>query len=167
MKAIDKIYSIGSVAMLVPVLLFSFIPQKEQRFNVADYVQIETNGEKEEEEEEATTENKVCELVNLGEYEITAYCACEKCCGKSDGITATGTVATARRTIAVDPSIIPYGTELIIDGHTYVAEDCGGAIKGNHIDIYFDSHAEALEFGRQYKNVYVVRGEEDGAGKTF
>lgn len=79
----------------------------------------------------------------------TAYCACEKCCGKTDGITATGTKATAGRTIAVDPSVIPYGTEVIINGHTYVAEDCGGAIKGNSIDIYFDSHAEALEFGRQ------------------
>lgn len=79
----------------------------------------------------------------------TAYCACENCCGKADGITATGTKATAGRTIAVDPSVIPYGTEVIINGHTYVAEDCGGAVKGNCIDIYFDSHAEALEFGRQ------------------
>lgn len=163
-RTIDKIYSAGSVAMLVPVLLFSFTPQKEQRFNIADYVQLETNGEK---AEEPTTENKVGDLINLGEYEITAYCACEKCCGKSDGITATGTVATARRTIAVDPNTIPYGTEVIIDGHTYVAEDCGGAIKGNHIDIYFDNHEDALEFGKQYKNVYVIRGEENGTGKTF
>lgn len=91
----------------------------------------------------------------LGNFKLTAYCACAKCCGKSDGITATGTVATQGRTIAVDPSVIPYGTEVIINGNTYVAEDCGGAIKSNKIDIYFDSHAEALQFGVQYADVYI------------
>jgi len=79
----------------------------------------------------------------------TAYCPCEKCCGKSDGVTATGTKATAGRTIAVDPSVIPYGTEVIINGHTYIAEDCGGAVKGNSIDIFFNTHEEARQFGRQ------------------
>lgn len=79
----------------------------------------------------------------------TAYCPCKKCCGKADGITATGTPATAGRTIAVDPSIIPYGTEVIINGNTYIAEDCGGAVKGNAIDIFFNTHEEALQYGRQ------------------
>lgn len=78
----------------------------------------------------------------------TAYCPCEYCTD-GDGITATGTQATAGRTIAVDPSVIPYGTEVIINGHTYIAEDCGAAIKGNCIDIYFNSHEEARQFGRQ------------------
>lgn len=78
----------------------------------------------------------------------TAYCPCEYCTD-GDGITATGTKATAGRTIAVDPSVIPYGTEVIINGHTYIAEDCGAAIKGNCIDIYFNSHEEARQFGRQ------------------
>lgn len=87
----------------------------------------------------------------------TAYCPCEKCCGKTDGITATGTRATAGRTIAVDPTVIPYGTEVIINGNTYVAEDCGGAIKENRIDVYFDTHEEALQFGRQKINVKIVR----------
>lgn len=86
----------------------------------------------------------------------TAYCPCVKCCGKSDGITATGTKATAGRTIAVDPSVIPYGTEVIIFGNAYVAEDCGGAIKGNSIDIFFDTHEEALLFGRQVMTAYIV-----------
>ena len=84
---------------------------------------------------------------------ITAYCPCELCCGKSDGITATGTVATEGRTIAVDPSVIPYGTEVVINGHTYIAEDCGGAICGNRIDIFFDSHQAALNWGVQYLEV--------------
>jgi 3D (Asp-Asp-Asp) domain-containing protein len=88
---------------------------------------------------------------------ITAYCPCMKCCGKSDGITANGTKAKQGRTIAVDPRYIPYGTEVVIDGHTYIAEDCGGAIKGNNkIDLFFDSHSEALAFGKQTKIVKVM-----------
>ena len=86
----------------------------------------------------------------------TAYCACVKCCGKDDGITATGTKAKAGRTIAVDPSVIPYGTEVIINGHTYIAEDCGGAIKGDKIDVFFDTHEEALKFGRKQLAVKIA-----------
>ena len=88
---------------------------------------------------------------------MTAYCPCSRCCGKSDGITATGTRATAGRTIAVDPRQIPYGTKVIIDGHTYIAEDCGGGIKGNRIDVFFSSHQEALRFGVQYKEVKMLK----------
>ena len=86
----------------------------------------------------------------------TAYCPCVKCCGKTDGITATGTKATAGRTIAADPSVIPYGTEVIINGNTYVAEDCGGVINGNDVDIYFNTHDEALQFGRQVLTAYIL-----------
>lgn len=89
-------------------------------------------------------------------YTITAYCPCVKCCGKTDGITATGAKATEGRTIAVDPDKIPYGTEVIIDGQIYIAEDCGGAIKGNKIDLYFESHEEALEWGKQEKEVTIL-----------
>ena len=85
----------------------------------------------------------------------TAYCPCADCCGKTDGITATGTKATAGRTIAVDPSVIPYGTEIIINGNTYVAEDCGGAVKGNDIDIFFNTHEEALKFGKRVLTAYI------------
>lgn len=87
----------------------------------------------------------------------TAYCPCWYCCGKTDGITATGTKATAGRTIAADPDTIPYGTEVIIDGHTYIVEDCGGAIKNDRIDIYFDTHTEALEFGIQELTVKIKK----------
>lgn len=106
-------------------------------------------------EETEPTETVETDNNYLGNFKLTAYCPCAKCCGKSDGITATGTVATQGRTIAVDPSVIPYGTEVVINGNTYVAEDCGGAIKSNKIDIYFDSHAEALQFGVQYADVYI------------
>ena len=96
------------------------------------------------------------ETILIEDVRLTAYCSCEKCCGKTDGITATGVKATAGKTIAVDPKAIPYGTKVEIYGKTYVAEDCGGAIKGNkRIDIYCDSHRTALEFGVQYADVKV------------
>ena len=88
---------------------------------------------------------------------LTAYCPCVKGCGKSDGITASGTQATAGRTVAVDTRLIPYGTEISIDGKTYVAEDCGGKVKGYTIDVFFDSHEEALNFGRQTKTVKIYK----------
>ena len=88
---------------------------------------------------------------------LTAYCPCMKCCGKSDGITASGTQATAGRTVAVDTRLIPYGTEISIDGKTYIAEDCGGKVKGYTIDVFFDSHEEALNFGRQTKTVKIYK----------
>lgn len=97
------------------------------------------------------------ELVSLGEFKLTAYCACSKCCGKSDGITATGTIATQGRTIAVDPRVIPYGAEVVINGHTYVAEDTGGAIDNKRIDVFFDSHQVAWDFGVQYAEVFLVK----------
>ena len=92
-------------------------------------------------------------------FKLTAHCPCMQCCGKTDGITASGTKATEGRTIAVDPNVIPFGTEVIINGHTYIAEDKGGAIKDNRIDVYFDSHQDALEFGVQYADVLIKIGE--------
>ena len=95
-------------------------------------------------------------LKDLGTFKITAYCSCEKCCGIwSDGYTATMTKPTEGRTVSVDPKVIPLGTEIIIDGKTYVAEDTGKSIKGNKLDMYFDSHETALSYGVQYENVYI------------
>ena len=94
---------------------------------------------------------------NLGNFQITYYCACEICCNKADGITATGTPVVEGRTIAVDPRVIPYGTKVIIGGHIFTAEDCGGAIQGNHIDIYVNNHAEAEAFGVTNADVFLVK----------
>lgn len=103
------------------------------------------------------------EVIYLGEFKLTAYCSCEKCCGKwalnrPNGIVygASGNELKSGYSIAVDPSVIPYGTEVIINGVTCRADDCGGAIKGNRIDVYFNNHKEALEFGVQYANVFMV-----------
>lgn len=87
---------------------------------------------------------------------MTAYCACERCCEKSDGITASGVKAVEGITIAADISILPFGTRVKIDGHIYTVQDRGGAIKGKRIDIYFDSHQKALEFGKQTKEIIIL-----------
>ena len=92
---------------------------------------------------------------SLGVYKITGYCSCAKCCGSATGRTASGTTATAGRTVAAS-SALPFGTDVIINGHTYTVEDRGGAIKGNRIDIFFSSHAQALAWGVRYLPVEVV-----------
>ena len=88
-------------------------------------------------------------------YKITAYCPCSKCCGKSNGITASGTKATAGRTVAAS-SNFALGTKLNINGHIYTVEDRGGAINGNKIDIFVNSHSEALAWGVRYLPVSVA-----------
>lgn len=94
---------------------------------------------------------------HLGEFTITYYCACVKCCGKTDGITASGAVVREGVTVAVDPKVIPLGTYLYIDGIGYrVAQDVGGAIQGNRIDVYMKDHNAALICGVEY-NVNVWR----------
>lgn len=82
---------------------------------------------------------------NIGACRITHYCACEKCCGKSTGVTASGKLAAMGRTVAVDPGVIPLGSEVLINGVCYIAEDVG--VRGKAIDIYIDSHSQALAMG--------------------
>lgn len=95
-------------------------------------------------------------LTYLGDWIITAYCSCEICCGSySSGYTASGTLATAGRTISCNS--LPIGTQVMIDGNVYTVEDTGWSPYGeNWIDIFFDSHDEALAFGMQMKEVYLV-----------
>lgn len=88
-------------------------------------------------------------------YVITAYCPCVKCCGKTNGITASGVKAVQGVTVAMDKSI-PFGTKIYIDGvGERIVQDRGGAIKGNRIDLYFESHQSALNFGRQTREVCI------------
>ena len=119
------------------------------------------------EEAEVIVEEVVVEEpkpTNLGEFKLTAYCACFKCCGKHPGdkgygITKSGAKAVEGVTVAADPKVIPLGTEIIIGDREYLVQDTGSAIKGNRIDVYFEDHQEALEFGVQYKNIYMKEGE--------
>lgn len=100
--------------------------------------------------------------ISLGVCKLSAYCRenYPHICNNGDSsTTATGTTPTAGRTVAVDPKVIPYGSEVIINGHTYIAEDCGGAIKGNRVDILFATHKEALNFGIRYAEVSYIPKE--------
>ena len=91
-----------------------------------------------------------------GVFSTTAYCKCEKCCGVwTDSPTKSGTVPQEGRTIAVDPDVIPLGTQVLIDGQIYTAEDTGSAVKGNVIDIYFSDHKETEEYGRQDREAWI------------
>ena len=133
--------------------------------------------EQEDEENREEIQEKVVEVVEkkeIGEFILTAYCPCELCCEEyalNRPIDENGEVivygSTGERlfqgvSIAVDPAAIPYGTKVDIDGRVYTAQDCGGAIQGNRIDVYFDNHEDALDFGVQEKIVYVIPEAVDG-----
>ncbi|MHC4434125.1 MAG: 3D domain-containing protein [Planctomycetota bacterium] len=91
---------------------------------------------------------------------VTAYCPCSKCCGSySDGITASGhKISEGDRFVAADRRY-PFGTEMIIPGYknsqTVEVLDRGGAIRGNRLDVFFNSHQEALEWGVRYLDVKI------------
>ena len=108
------------------------------------------------------SEPAACDDVFLGEYTLTAYCPCTRCCGKDDGITATGTLAAEGRTIAVDPRVIPYGSRVLLifpngTQHTYIAEDCGSGVIGNRVDVFFSDHETARVFGVQSAMAYLTK----------
>lgn len=95
---------------------------------------------------------------------VTHYDTCVACCGKDDGITASGVRATPGVTVAVDPTVIPLGSDVLVDYgdgeiHYYRADDVGGAVKGNHIDLCVGSHEEALQLGCRTATVYWVAAE--------
>ena len=96
---------------------------------------------------------------------VTHYDCCVECCGKTDGITASGTHATPYSTVAVDPSVVPLGADVLVDYgdgelQYYRADDTGSGVKGNHIDLCVASHEEALRLGRRTATVYWVATAE-------
>lgn len=98
-------------------------------------------------------------LDNSYEANVSAYCPCSKCCGKyADGVTASGHKIKKGDKFCAAPKNIPFGTILEIPGYGKVPVlDRGGVIKGNKIDVYFDTHKEALKWGRQYLTVKIYR----------
>ena len=164
----DKLVEGLAVTTIIALVLFLWwlvsFPKIPEHKEVEETTQIVENSVESVENIETTAEIPYTER----EMIITAYCPCEKCCGvyattrqKDENgndivLTASGKEAKSGCTVAVDPRYIPYGTEIIIDGKTYIAEDCGGAIKGDRLDIYFDSHSEAVSFGKQTKIVRVM-----------
>lgn len=119
------------------------------------------------EEEVEADENEMIEAAllaratRLDDVTVTHYDVCVECCGKDDGITASGVRATPGVTVAVDPDVIPLGADVLVDYgdgeiRYYRADDTGGAIHGNHIDLCVETHEEALQFGRRTATVWWV-----------
>lgn len=93
---------------------------------------------------------------------VTAYCPCEICCGEfADGITAAGfPIGRGTKLIAAPPEY-PFGTTMKVPGYGIAPVlDRGGAIKGDKIDLLFQSHQQALNWGVQYLDVKVLLEEE-------
>lgn len=142
-----KYIVLSLILMIESISITKPIPQVAQRVHLED--------------------NTETSLKSLGTFKLTAYCSCEKCCGKwalnrpkdEHGndivIGASGEQLQQNFSVAVDKKLIPYGTYLYIDGTIYKAQDCGGSIKNKRIDVYFNNHQDAKEFGVQYKEVFV------------
>lgn len=114
---------------------------------------IITKGTKVIEKTKITSKNTNSAKSNLGNkitVSATAY--------SGDGITSTGTVPKWG-TIAVDPNVIPYGTKVYIPqfGRYFIAEDCGGGIKGNKIDIFMNSESQCNSWGKRTIDIYIVK----------
>ena len=93
--------------------------------------------------------------------EVTAYCPCEYCCGDyADGVTASGHVIQPGDKFVAAPGNYPFGTKLYIPGYGWTTvQDRGGAIQGNRLDVFFPTHAEALQWGRQSKLNCIILGD--------
>ena len=103
--------------------------------------------------------NSEYKLVYMGDFKLTHYCPGYhgEPCGTGDGITATGTKVVEGRTIAADPNVVPYGTKVYIEGYGWrTAEDCGGGVKGNHIDIAVSDHSSAMSMGVKNGGVWIL-----------
>jgi len=82
-------------------------------------------------------------------FRVTAYCPCEKCCGRfADGITASGHVIKPGDRFVAASKDMKFGTMVTIPGYGKVlVEDRGGSITDGRLDVYFDTHQEALNWG--------------------
>lgn len=104
-------------------------------------------------------------MISLGEYTVTAYCSCEKCCGKwalnrpgGKVYGASGNELTPNLSVA---SPLPFGTEIYIDGQKYIVQDrtagwVAERYNGRIIDLYMSTHAEAKKWGKQIKEIFVM-----------
>jgi 3D (Asp-Asp-Asp) domain-containing protein len=105
-------------------------------------------------EEQAAAYEALGDWEYLGEFTITAYCPCEDCCGRwADGVTASG-IPAGPGIVAVDRSVIPLGSTVVIDGQRYLAADTG--VTGNRVDICMTSHEDTVAHGVRTAEVWVV-----------
>lgn len=134
------------------------------------YITDEQLAEIEAQEAQSIEDALLAQATKIDNVTVTHYCTCKKCCGKSPdhlayGITASGRKATPYVTVAVDSSVIPLGSDVLVDYgdgviEYYRADDTGSGVGGKHIDLCVSSHEEAINLGVRTATVYVVLKED-------
>lgn len=136
-------------AFIILALIAALQPEPEEVNHVNVHRQIA-----QQEYQKAIEEYETPQLVSLGEFKVTFYCACTKCTD-GDRITACGEPVQEGLTIAADTSLYPFGTMLYIEGFGWrKVQDTGPAIQGNEIDIFMESHDACNQAGIKYLTVY-------------
>lgn len=134
------------------------------------YITDEQLAEIEAQEAQSVEDALLASATRIDNVTVTHYCICQKCCGKSPdhpayGITASGRYATPYVSVAVDPSVIPLGSDVLVDYgdgviEYYRADDTGSGVGGKHIDLCVSDHQEARNLGVRTATVYVVPRED-------
>ncbi len=140
-----------------PAIIFAQKKWSEQNNILIDLYDQYVKAKAEEEEQARLEEERKTKGIYLGRFRISHYCPCVACNGSSSTLTATGSGLSPWYTAAVDPSVIPLGRNFRIEGYgVFKAQDTGGAIRGNRIDVCVSSHSEAMRLGVVYRDVYLI-----------
>ena len=166
LKLIASLLAMESVALLALVIWAGAdaLPEDKPSVQAETGTAIVAPEPVEEPENELIEAALLASAHRLDDVTVTHYDCCVECCGKTDGITASGVRATPGVTVAVDPDVIPLGADVLVDYgdgeiHYYRADDVGAAVKGSHIDLCVGSHEEALQLGRRTATVYWVAAD--------
>lgn len=159
LKLIASLLAMASVAMLALVIRAGADALPEDK-PPAQAETVTAAPEPVEEPENERIEAALLASANrLDDVTVTHYDCCVECCGKADGITASGVRATPGVTVAVDPAVIPLGADVLVDygdGEIcyYRADDTGSGVVGNHIDLCVADHQTAVQLGRRTATVW-------------
>lgn len=149
-KALTVIFSVTIISVTIICIMGYFVGTSFANSGTTDTAEHRTNRTK-------TSNSEQWQTVQM---RVTAYCPCPKCCGNySDGVTASGhKIAQGDLFVAAD-KMYPFGTEMLIPGYkkgeAVKVLDRGGVIRGNRLDVFFNTHQEALEWGVRYMDVKI------------
>ena len=163
LKVSDVIRGINIVALIIIIFIATFMVNHISHANINEDLKKQgLHMENQIKDLKAQKAQANFPATYVGQFRVTHYCHCVKCTGKKvKGRTATGYYPRKGRTIAVDKKKIPLHSIVYVEGVGYfVAEDVGGGVKGNHVDIYVESHEEALKLGtlkNAKKRVWIMK----------
>lgn len=120
-----------------------------------DYIENELKSLKEAQKKYEMTQTK---KEYIGDFKLTGYCPCYSCSEGWGTQTASGNRANAGVTVAADTRILPLGTRIYIEGvGERIVQDVGGGVRGNHIDVFVNNHAECYNSNiNGYARVYII-----------